>query len=72
MQTKLMTPVGLIMAQEDPHATGQLSLCATTTEAHALSGPYSETREVVAMRSPCTASREELLLATTREKPTQQ
>ena len=58
-------------ARKIPHATGQLSLCATTTEAHVLLSPYSAIREVIAMRSPCTASREELRLATPREKPMQ-
>ena len=40
------------------HAQGQLSLCATATEAHTL-GPGS-TREASAVRSSCTATREEL------------
>ena len=38
-------------ARKIPHATGQLSLCATTTEARVLLSPYSATREVIAMRS---------------------
>ena len=41
------------------HAMGQLSLCATTTEAHTL-GPDSTTREASAMRSSCTTAREKL------------
>ena len=42
-----------------PHATGQLSPCPTTTEAHTSKSPRSATREAAAMRS----------LHTTRESP---
>ena len=38
------------LAQEDSLALGHLSLCASTTRAHALE-PCSETSEVAAMRS---------------------
>ena len=34
-----------------PHASGQLSLCATATEAHMPLNPCSATRETTAMRS---------------------
>ena len=44
-----------------PHAAGQL--------AHVLLSPCSATREATARRSLCTASRDQPLLATTRESP---
>ena len=40
-----------------PHAAGQLSLCATTTEDRAPQSPRSATREAAAIRSPRTATR---------------
>ena len=53
------------LVQEDPgHVAGQLSPC-TTTEAHMPQSPCSSTREA-------TATREQPLLTTAREKPTRQ
>ena len=49
-----------------PHPPGQLSLCVTTTEAHAPQSPCF-TREATAMRSPPTTTREQPPLPATRE-----
>ena len=54
-----------------PRAREQLSLCATTIEL-VLDRPCSATKQAPAMRSLHTATRQQLLRATTREKPEQQ
>ena len=54
-----------------PHTRQQLSLCATTIEL-VLDRPCSATKQATAMRSLRTATRQQLLLATTRQKPEQQ
>ena len=50
-----------------PHTKESLSLCTTTTEAHAL-----QQREALTVRRLSTATREQPLLAATRDKPVQQ
>ena len=59
------------LIQEGPTCHRATKAGAITTEAE-LQSPGSATREATEMRSPCTAVRQQPLLATTREKPAQQ
>ena len=52
-----------------PHATGQVSQCTPTSEDHVPWSLHSTTREATTMRSPCTATRDEPPLVTTRDSP---
>ena len=52
-----------------PHDSGQLSPCATTTEACMPWSPCSRTREATTVRSPRTATGEQPPLSATRESP---
>ena len=52
-----------------PHATRQLSLCATTTEPACPTSCALQQREATAVRNPCTAIREYPQLTATRQSP---
>ena len=58
--------MGSIPGLEIPHAVGQLSPWATTTDPQALE-PMLRYREATAMRSPSTAARMQPPLTTTRK-----